>query len=45
MTIGYAGLNEDNYLGDDAMPWFLHNTNLIWTAFFLAPGPSEHNTN
>lgn len=41
---GYAGLDEDNYLGDYAMRWLLHNTNLKWTAFFLSPGPSEHNT-
>jgi len=44
MARGYAGIDEDDYLGDDAMRWLIHNTNLKWTAFFLAPGPSEHNT-
>jgi len=44
LSQGFAGLDDDDYPGDYAMRWLLHNTNLKWTAFFLAPGPSELNT-
>jgi len=37
----FAGLDALQYPGNDAMDWLLHNTNLTWTGFYLAPAPSQ----
>lgn len=41
---GFAGLDLEDYPGNYAMRWLLHNTNLRWTGFYLSPAPAENNT-
>jgi hypothetical protein len=41
---GFAGFDAVHYPGDHVMQWLLHNTNLRWTGFYLAPAPGEVST-
>ncbi len=40
----HAGLNRSGYPGDAVMEWLWLNTNLAWTAVYLAPAPSHQET-